>query len=153
MNGTSIFSESKDLRAFPDPQTVFANRVDEHAAYLPPVESLSLGSLSGDWEGGVHFIIPIEPCGASRSRRQSFSGRSGRGHPFSHRGCANRCFDLVEVCGACPSGWAILVLQEILPPADPRWSVTFRNLFVSIEVDYVHAKVLSMVAGFVDRHG
>lgn len=63
MNGKTLYRETSYLRAFPDAADVFASRVKKHAEYLLPVATLSLKRLSRMWDGVIHFVLPIEPCG------------------------------------------------------------------------------------------
>jgi hypothetical protein len=62
MNGETLFEETDYFRAFPAPSEVFANRVEEHSNFLLPIGTLSLRRLSKQWDGVVHFVMPIEPC-------------------------------------------------------------------------------------------
>jgi len=63
MDGKSLYRETPYFRAFPDPTDVFANRVKKHSSFLLPVATLSLKHLSRKWDGNIHFVMPIEPCG------------------------------------------------------------------------------------------
>jgi hypothetical protein len=63
MGGETLYLETPYLRAFPDPNTVFASRRKMHSSLLLPVATLSLSHLSPDWGGHIHFILPIEPWG------------------------------------------------------------------------------------------
>jgi hypothetical protein len=60
--GENLFEETDYYRAFPSPSEVFANRVEEHSQFLLPVGTLSLRHLSEEWDGVIHFIMPIEPA-------------------------------------------------------------------------------------------
>jgi hypothetical protein len=63
MNGKTLYRETTYLRMFPDPSDVFANRVKKHSTFLLPVATVALRYLSRKWEGNIHFVMPIEPCG------------------------------------------------------------------------------------------
>lgn len=50
------------LKAFPEPETVFAEPVERYARHLHPLISINLSALipgNSDW---IHLISPIEPC-------------------------------------------------------------------------------------------
>ena len=63
MNGKTLYQETSYFRMFPDASDVFATRVKAHAQYLLPVATLQARQLSRRWEGEIHLVMPIEPCG------------------------------------------------------------------------------------------
>ncbi|QDT77478.1 hypothetical protein Mal35_09040 [Gimesia maris] len=63
MCGVSLRGATDYYQPFPDPESVFASKVEEHAEYLLPVGTLSLSRLSPDWSGNIHFLLPVEPLG------------------------------------------------------------------------------------------
>lgn len=62
MNGETLYQRTDYFRPFPEPAEVFASRVAAHAEYLLPLASVDLSHLKPEWEGPIHFVIPIEPC-------------------------------------------------------------------------------------------
>jgi hypothetical protein len=60
-NGETLYFGAEYFRPFPDPDDVFANRVEEHYEYLLPLATLDLSHLSPEWSGDIHFVLPIEP--------------------------------------------------------------------------------------------
>ncbi len=50
------------LRAFPEPETVFADPVARYERHLNPLVSIELSSVDPDLSGWIHLVSPIEPC-------------------------------------------------------------------------------------------
>lgn len=63
MRSKALFGDTDYYEAFPDPKDVFARNVRGHRVALLPVGSLSLGHLSPEWDGLIHFLLPVEPAG------------------------------------------------------------------------------------------
>ena len=63
MTGIDIDVPSRTFTPFPDAVDVFWSRPETHAKYLLPAGTLSLNQLSPNWEGLIHFVLPIEPVG------------------------------------------------------------------------------------------
>jgi hypothetical protein len=61
VTGERLYTATDYFIPFPQPEDVFATRVDEHAEYLLPLASVNLRHLSPDWKGWIHFVTPIEP--------------------------------------------------------------------------------------------
>ena len=62
MDCEALYAATKFFHPFPNPESVFANRVDEHAQYLLPIATVALGHLRPEWSGEIHFVVPIEPA-------------------------------------------------------------------------------------------
>lgn len=61
MNGETVFLPTDFFRPFPAPEDVFANNIDLHSEHLLPLASVNLSHLDPQWDGWIHFILPIEP--------------------------------------------------------------------------------------------
>ncbi|HXG12745.1 MAG TPA: hypothetical protein VNK04_23505 [Gemmataceae bacterium] len=61
MNGETLFEATDYFQPFPRAEMVFASQVERHSEYLLPLASIDLSHLSSDWEGRIHFVLPIEP--------------------------------------------------------------------------------------------
>lgn len=49
------------LRAFPDPQQVFADPCERYSRHLHPLVSIDLKTLNPAWDRWIHVVHPLEP--------------------------------------------------------------------------------------------
>jgi len=61
MNGETLLVDTDCFHAFPAPEDVFERDVAQHCEYLLPLASVCLSRINPDWQGEVHFVLPIEP--------------------------------------------------------------------------------------------
>jgi hypothetical protein len=61
MHGETLLQETVYFHPFPAPEDVFARDVQRHSEFLLPLATVDLSHLSPNWDGKLHFVLPIEP--------------------------------------------------------------------------------------------
>lgn len=56
-----VFLPQPFLRAFPAPETVFADQVERYARLINPLVSIDLAAVDPKLSGWIHLVSPIEP--------------------------------------------------------------------------------------------
>jgi hypothetical protein len=111
--GERLYRDTPYFQAFPDPVSVFASRVEEHAEYLLPLATLSLSHLSDEWQGKIHFVAPIEPWeGVPGTRSTAYHNYLCRPNWIAYRMLSDKC----EL--ACDFRYFHRALYAATPPTD-----------------------------------
>jgi len=109
MNGEILYRETPYLRMFPAAPEVFVNRVEEHAEFLLPVATRLPKQLSDGWDGQIHLVLPIEPCGVMANSERNrppttiiYAGEIGSGIEWWARNANSRATFSISIGPTSP---------------------------------------------------